>query len=468
MAICIPRKPLSRRAVLRGVAGGAMVTVGLPRLAAMLNGNGTAYAAGAPLPKRFGVWFWGNGMVPVRWIPKTTGVGAAWQLSEQLMPFAKVKQNMTVISGYDAKFGGSVHRVGPAAALSGAPHSSALHYTAPTIDHVISRLIGGSTPFRSLEVGVCRATANGNGHAVNYASSSGPNAPVQPEYDARAVFARLFGKAPAPAPTAPGSPAAPPDRSLARRRRVLDTVAEDARALRGRLGADDARRLDQHLEGIQQLEKRIAGMSAPPGGAGAPAAGAACNIPADAAAKYPALLPDNNGLVTPEQNEAMVELVTYALACDLTRVFLFQHGRPAAHYNMRVIGINNNIHDDVSHQEPGDQPTFNRAVLYWMDQFRVFVEKLQNTPDGAGNLLENGCIYATSDVSLGRTHSADDLPVLIFGKAGGAIRGDQHHRANKDNVSKVLFTLVNLFGGNVTEFGAGGGRVQGGIPEILV
>ena len=263
MAFFIARKPLSRRLVLRGMAAGAAVGVSLPRLGAMLNGNGTAYAAGAALPKRFGVWFWGNGNNPNRWNPKATGVGPAWELSEQLMPFAKVKQNLTVLSGYDCKVGGAVHRTGPAAALSGAPHSRSLNYTAPTIDHVIAKLIGGTTPFRSLQVGVSRATANGGGHTVNYASASGPDAPVAPEYDARVVFQRLFGKAPSGLPAAPGAPAGP-DRSQARRKRVLDTIAEDARALRRRLGANDARRLDQHLDGIDQLEKRISMMPAGP------------------------------------------------------------------------------------------------------------------------------------------------------------------------------------------------------------
>jgi hypothetical protein len=359
-----------------------------------------------------------------------------------------------VLTGYGVKFGGLPHNSGPAAVLSGAPPNSSLNFAAPTIDHVVAREIGGSTAFRSLEVGVSRAPANGRGQTINYTSSSGPNAPVAPEYDARKVFARLFGKA--PSASGPGV-----DLRSQRRRWVLDTVAEDARALRGRLGADDARRLDQHLDGIHQLEKRIA-MATTPG-----AAHAACTLPMDAAAKYPAIVPDNNTSVSSSQNEAMAELVTYALSCDLTRVFLFQHGRPAAHYNMRVIGINNSIHDDVSHKEGGDQPTMNRAILYWMDQLRFLVDRMRATADGAGNLLDNSCVYCTSDLTFGRTHSLDDMPVLLFGRAGGGLRGDQHHRAKGDNVSKVLFTLVNLFGGNVREFGGAGGRVSAGIPEIL-
>jgi hypothetical protein len=452
MAICIPRKPLSRRAVLRGLAGGAAITVGLPRLAGMLNGNGTAYAQGAPLPKRFGTWFWGNGMIASRWVPKTTGTGANWQLTEQLMPFATVKKNLTVLTGYDVKLSGTVHRVGPAGALSGFPHNAALNYTAPTIDHVINKIIGNTTPFRSLEVGVSRATANGDGQTVNYASSSGANTPVMPEYDARALYTRLFGM---PVATSSASSA----RALKRRARVLDAVAEDARALRLRLGADDARRLDQHLDGVQQLEKRITGMSTMPPVMRGPAA--------ESVAKYPMPVADLNGSLAPEQNEAMSELVAYALSCDLTRVFCFQHGRPAAHYNMSMIGITKDIHDDVSHIEAGDQPMMNKAILYWMDQGRVFFEKLQNTPDGAGTLLDNSAVYCTSDIAFGKNHSVTEMPALIFGRAGGVFKGDQHVRSPGDNISKILFTLVNAFGGNVTQFGGDKGMVTSGVTEML-
>jgi hypothetical protein len=457
MAICIPRKPLSRRSLLRGMAGGALITVGLPRLGAMLNGNGTAYAQGGALPQRFGVWFWGNGILIPRWVPKATGIGDAWALSEQLMPFASVKKYLTVLTGYEVKITGSVHRQGPAGALSASPHTSALNYSAPTIDHVISNMIGKTTPFKQLEVGVSRATANGTGHAVNYASSSGANTPVQPEYDARAVFMRLFGRAPMMT-----TPTGLPDRSIARRRRVLDVVAEDTKQLKNRLGTEDIRRLDLHLEGIQALEKRIATMSTMPMGMGC------TTLPANAAEMYPPVLADNNGLVTHELNQAMADLTTYALACDLTRVFLFQHGRPAAHYNMSVIGITTDIHDDISHQEPGDQPRMNSAILYWMGQFKYFLEKMAATPDGAGNLLDNSLVYGTSDVSDGKSHGIKDFPAIFFGKAGGKVKGDQHIRvANNDNFSKILFTLVNLYGANVTQFGAGPGLINAGVPEML-
>lgn len=449
MVFSIPKKPLPRRTVLRGLCAGALVSVGLPRLSSMLNGNGDAYAQGAPLDKRFGVWFWGNGIIPPLWIPTATGSGAAWQLSPQLAPFEKVKQNLTVITGLEVKFKGEVHHVGPAGALSGHPHDAQLNYMAPTIDHVIAGLVGKGSAFKSLQVGVSRATANGVGHTVNYASSSGPGTPVAPEYNARTVFTRLFGQAP---------PAGMADRSAETRKRVLDVVAADANALKLKLGADDARRLEQHLDGIHQLEGRLQMLSGSDMGCGKE------KLMPDT---FPAAVDDLDGVVTPAQNEAMSDLMTYALACDLTKVFLFQHGRPAAHYNMSVLGIDNDIHDDVSHKELGNQPTMNRAMMYWFDQCRVFMEKLQSTPDGASNLLESSCIYATSDITFGFSHSQNEYPALLFGKAGGAIKGDTHVRVPGENISKLLFTLVNLYGGNVATFGAKEGAVTSGLPQIL-
>ncbi|HVJ20408.1 MAG TPA: DUF1552 domain-containing protein [Polyangiaceae bacterium] len=451
MTFSIPKKPLSRRTVLRGMAAGGLVTIGLPRLEAMLNGNGTAYAQGAPLAKRFGVWFWGNGIIPNLWTPAVAGVGDAWALSPQLMPYANLKQNLTVLSGYEVKMDGEVHHVGPAGALTGMGHDADANYRDATIDHQIAELIGGASPFKSLQVGVSRATANGAGHTVNYASSSGANAPVMPEYDANALFQRLFMQTPT---TDPGTP----DKSFAFRKAVLDVVAQDATALSAKLGTADKARLEQHLEGVHEMQRRIDTLAM--GGNG-------CDPSGIDTTAFPAAVEDLNGLCTPEQNSAMASLITYALSCELTNTFMFQHGRPAAHYNMENLGITVDIHDDISHVEEGDQPTMNSAMMYWFDQCRVFMEMLQNTPDGATNLLESSLIYGTSDVSFGFTHSKDEYPILLFGRAGGAIKGNQHHRVEADNISKVLLALVNLYGANKTEFGAEEGLVTSGIPEIL-
>ena len=79
----------SRRGFLRGVVQGSAVFVGLPLLERMLNGNGTALACGGAIPKRFGIFYWGNGNNPSRWVPSSDG--ADYALSEQLAPLANMK-----------------------------------------------------------------------------------------------------------------------------------------------------------------------------------------------------------------------------------------------------------------------------------------------------------------------------------------------------------------------------------------
>ena len=100
MSRAASRFVLPRRTVLRGVlAGGIGVAIPLPRMAGMLNGNGTAYAAGGALPLRYGTWFFGNGINPPEWVPAATGVGSAWTLSPALMPLQPVKSYLQVITG---------------------------------------------------------------------------------------------------------------------------------------------------------------------------------------------------------------------------------------------------------------------------------------------------------------------------------------------------------------------------------
>ena len=150
------RTVLPRRIFLRGMlAGGVSVAVPLPRLFGMLNNNGTAYAAGGALPVRFGTWFFGNGIIPNRWVPSTTGSGSAWKLSEQLSPLEQVKPWLSVLSGFSIKIPNNApHASMPSAALSGA-QVGANSTQLPTIDQVIAKTIGGGTPFPSgLHVGI--------------------------------------------------------------------------------------------------------------------------------------------------------------------------------------------------------------------------------------------------------------------------------------------------------------------------
>src|SRR5260221_5239831 len=211
------RNVIHRRTVLRGVlAGGASVAVPLPRLLGMLNGNGTAYAQGAPLPVRFGIWFFGNGIIPERWVPARTGHGDNWALSEQLAPLQQVKPWISVVTGCTVKVPDTAaHATHPAAALSGANIGPGV-YQLPTIDQAIGKIIStGVTYPNGLHVKI--SNTNGGTALDTALSFSAPNQPNQPFYSPTLLFKQLVQFA----NTGPGSMPTMPDPELIRRNLVL-------------------------------------------------------------------------------------------------------------------------------------------------------------------------------------------------------------------------------------------------------
>jgi hypothetical protein len=110
---------------------------------------------------------------------------------------------------------------------------------------------------------------------------------------------------------------------------------------------------------------------------------------------------------------------------------------------------------------------FNTGVKFAMSNLADLLGRMKDTPDGAGNLLDNSAVYSTSCVSESQTHSGLDYPLLVAGKAGGKLKSDQHIRLLDENVSKVPFTLLNAFGSTAQSFGDSEGKVTSGVAELL-
>jgi hypothetical protein len=436
-------KTLNRRTLLRGIAGGAAVSIALPPLEIFMNANGTAYADGSAFPKRFGVFFWGNGVIPSKWNPR--GEGAGWELSEQLMPLANVKSEITVVSGTNVLTGNSIpHWSGTAGILSGAPlivRGDEGTFSTPSIDQVLAQRIGGETRFKSLEIGVRPS----EGLSYNGADSRNP-----PESSPRRLFERLFG----------GGfqlPGAEPihDPKLRLRRSVLDAVMSDAQRVMPRLSTKDRARLDQHLTGVRELERRIARLEENP------PSFEACALPRMPAESYPDI--DGRPQLS-EISRIMGEILAMALACDQTRVFT----------NVFTYPVNNVLfagtpagHHQLTHDEPGDQPTVSRIVQAIMTELAAFLEALRAVPEGEGTLLDHCAVLCTSDTSFGRLHALEDYPILIAGTASGAlVKGIHYRSATGENSSRVLLTLLRAMGVPLAEFGVEGGRVTEGIGAI--
>lgn len=433
----------SRRNVLRGLLAGAAVTVGLPVFEFQMNTNGTAWADGTAFPRRFGMFFWGNGMLPDRWVP--TGEGRDWVASEELAPLERHRDVMTIVSGMSVKTGNIIpHGSGPSGFLGGAPllrrGGDRYTFSTPSIDQIVAREIGGDTRFRSIEFG-----AEGNGLSHN-----GPDSLNPPEQNPLALFERIFGAG----FRAPGEESIV-DPRIGLRRSVLDAVNADAAALNRRLGSADRARIDQHLTSVRELELRLARLEEDP-----PTLDA-CGRPAEPLPEYPRI--DGRPQLR-AANRAMCDIMAMCLACDQTRVFS----------NWLTHPINNLLfegaeagHHQLTHDEPGDQPQVHAIVLQLMDELAYMVDSLRNVPEGAGTLLDSCGLLATSDVSLGRIHSLDEYPILLFGSAGGALRTGIHYRSpNSQNASHVMFSLLQAMRIRVPSFGVEGGQVTEGLSDI--
>jgi hypothetical protein len=329
---------------------------------------------------------------------------------------------------------------------NGAPYAST--FSAPSIDQVVASAMGDATRFRSLELGVSRANVNGEGSTLRYLSHNGPDNTNPPEFSPRAAFERLFGSGFA----APGSgPVVDP--RLALRRSVLDAVLGDAADLRKRLGASDRLRLDQHFDSIRALENQIVALeeAVPP-----PSACMAADDPGELDRN------DVSGI-----NSAMANLLALSLACDQTRVFSIMFSGSVSLQVYREIGMSTE-HHGLSHDEGGNQPQVHAITTFIMEKLNGFLEQLMLTSEGDGNLLDRAAILASTDCAEGQPHSLGDYPIVVAGKANGALvhPGVHYRSSSNENTSTVLLTLLQAMDLDISEYGQGGGRTSSTVAAL--
>lgn len=421
---------LTRRTMLRGLFGGAAVSVMLPPFESLFGLTRPAAAALSPdgFPIRFGLYVWGNGVNTPTWTPAATG--ADWVPTGQLAPLAGHKSRLAVVTGYEVRVANVIpHYSTLSAMITGRPPAGTdgnESMGGPTIDQVLGQEIGGDTRFRTLETGV---------RVRQPVSHNDAWAPNPSEVDPAALFERLFGVG----FRAPGDDT-PPDPRIGLRRSVLDVVTDQARDLAGKLNPADKRRLEQHLDGVRELELRLARLLEDPPDL------EACVRPSE-----PASATDRSDPFV--LNNEVADLLVMALACDQTRVF--SHVFSTSLDNHVYTGTDAG-HHRLTHDEPGDQPQVEAIVTQIMTGFSSFLDKLAAIPEGEGTLLDNCCILGTSDVSLGKTHSADEYPIVIAGGAGGRIAVGQHVRSTRrENASDVTLTLARAVGANLPSWGTG-------------
>lgn len=440
---------LNRRNALRGFMNGALVAVGLPLLDIFLDSNGEAMAAtGAPLPTRFGTWFWGLGVNPTRWFPEKTG--ADYDLKVELAPIKAFQKKINILGDFtlplDGKpnlphiSGGIGIRTGIAAPTSDLP--------GPSYDVLIGDVIGTHTRFRSLEI-------SATGDPRNSLSGRG-NGNLNPaETSPLGLYTRIFG----PGFHDPNSATFTPDPQVMARRSVLSAVTDQRKALETRLGASDRQRLDQYFTSLRQLEKQLDVELTKPQPM------QACVVP-----RKPMDMPVDTEIETVMKNhEIMTDLLVMAMACDNTRVFNMNFNNGAS--SLTRIG-STITHHQLTHEEPldnrlGYQPKVTFFVNKIMEAWVYFVSALDGVKEGERTLLDNTLVFAHSETEFAKFHTIDNIPMMTAGSGGGRIRTGLHIGGEGTPVSRVGLTLQQVMGVSVDKWGTDSMMTNKPIAEMV-
>jgi hypothetical protein len=441
----------SRRRVLRGMMGGAAVTVGLPMLDCFLNTNGTAFAAtGKELPPVFATWFWGMGLTPGRWEPKT--IGSNYDLPPELESLAKFKNFINVYSGLRLFTDGKAfnpHLSGAVAMMTGdVPVNQGISDNQPSIDNIIGNKIGGQNRFRSLEM-------SATGEPKDCYSYRGGQVVNSAEISPLAMYSRVFG----PEFVDPNAASFTPDPQVMIRKSALSAVMDERKSLLAEVGAADRGRLDEFFTSVRQLEQQLAVQLEKP----APLE--ACTVPGK--------LDETTVGMELEQvknnHKLFAKLSAHALACGQTKVVnvvftnassgLRRAGETATHH---ILTHEESIDPKLGYQKQATS-FLNDIILAFTD----FLTELNTVREGNGTLLDRSLVYATSEGGYAKLHSLENIPVFTAGSAGGRFKTGLHVPMKGDPASRVGLTIQQGFGMPISKWGTDSNETTRTVSEIL-
>jgi len=446
----IPLRKMNRRTALRGMMGGAAVTVGLPILDCFLNENGTAFAAtGAPRPVRFGTWFWGCGLNPGRWEPTT--VGEFTEFGPELAVLDPFKSKVNVYSGMKTFLDGKpngVHFSGAICCTTGAVPTDLVPTDHPSFDTVIADTIGQRSRFRSLEV-AC------TGVASHSQSRRGASALNPAEVSPLALYQRVFGDE----FIDPNSAEFTPDPKVMVRKSALSVVTDKRKELLKQVGAADRERLDQYFTSLRELEQQLDLQLRKP----APIE--TCTIPESVTEKE-----IGTEIETVKENcRLFSKILTHAVACDQTRVINIAFADATS--SLRVIG-GTQSHHEFTHEEPVDpilgyQPGVAEFNAHIMGSFAGVLADLDGVKEGDGTLLDSMIMFASTDHGYAKVHGLENMPLMSIGSGSGRLNTGLHVNAVGDPVTRVGLTMQQAMGVPIGTWGTLSNETSKTITEVI-
>jgi len=440
----ITRKAIPRRTVLRGIGA----TLALPLLDGMIPAlTAQARTAAAPI-NRFGVMYVVNGMIMQSWTPAAEG--AAYELTPTLAALAPHRDRFSVLSGLacvpsPGRPGGAHAKASTRFLTDVSPPTSETWLDAGvSVDQLLAREAGQHTQLASLELAIESGETAGAcdvGFACAYTNTiswRSANTPLPTENNPRVVFERLFGDSGSTDPKARRA-------RIEQDRSVLDSVIQEAGALKGSLGSADGVKLVEYLDAIRDVERRIQRAEEQSGR----------ELPV---VDHPAGVPGSFD----EHVRLMCDLQVLAYQADLTRVVTFMLGREFSGVTFPQIGVTDAHHPITHHQqEPEKIVKVAKINAYQVAKFAYLLDRLQATPDGDGTLLDHVTLIYGTGMGDCNAHDPRSIPVLLAGGGAGHLKGGRHIRYPKETpLANLHLTLLDKFGVKLDRIGDSTGRLD--------
>jgi hypothetical protein len=317
-----------------------------------------------------------------------------------------------------------------------------------SLDQVYAKAAGQDTPIPSMQLCIENVDQSGGcfyGYSCAYTDSiswASPSEPLPMIRDPRAVFDQLFGVG-----------ATPAARALRRRRdsSILDWVAESVGQLKTTIGAADRARLDDYLDDVREIERRIQKVEA------FNTSGELRDLPT-----APNGVPDSYD----EHVKLMFDLQAAALAADVTRVFAFKLSRDVSNRVYPSTGVTTGFHIASHHADREERILdFAKINAYHVGLLPYLLEKLKKTPDSEGTLLDNTAIIYGSPMGNSNVHNHKRCPLIVAGHGGGAIKGNMHVKAAEGTpMANAMLTVLHSLGAQVESFGDSSGTLDLNAP----
>jgi hypothetical protein len=425
----VTKKHLPRRTFLKGVG----VSLALPLLDSMIPARTLlAQTAARPLA-RLGFVYIPHGAIMAQWTPSTEGAG--FEFTPILKPLEPFRDRLNVVSGlgHRAADTTAVHSLSPTTWLSGVRPKATQGvdaFAGVTADQIAAQQIGQDTVLPSMEL----ATEDHSGLIgscdrdygciyMNTLSWRTPTTPMPMEINPRKVFERMFGQ---------GGSAAERLARIKEDKSILDAITRDVATLQVQLGPSDRQMMTQYLENVREIERRIQRAETSQGDEDLQLPARPAGVPFD----------------YEEHIKLMYDLMTLAYQADVTRVITFMISREVSNRTYPQVGVTDGHHAISHHQNRAEKMEKNVKIqTYNISQFGYFLDRLKNTPDGDGSLLDHAALLYGSNMSNSNAHDHYPLPNLVVGGATGRLQGGRHLKyADHTPMTNLLVTMLDKVG----------------------